>query len=179
MTKPNEVNETERVIPELEDFADQIGQLIEYWGYKKIHGQVWTHIYLSKDPLDASQLMTRLQISKALVSITLKELTDYGVIYTAGKSPRGTKTYQAVEDITKPIFDTIRRRERRMVARLLTSHSLLARFSPEEMGDAGITHNRLEKLGKLIKLVDILIERIIRGKWLRLSRLFHSNNHHS
>ncbi|MGA3762246.1 ArsR family transcriptional regulator, partial [Bacillus velezensis] len=85
--------------PELEDFAEQIGQFIEYWGFKRVHGRLWVHLMLSEAPLDASQLIRRLRVSKALVSMSLGDLLEYDVIEEAGKSARGTQLYRAREDV--------------------------------------------------------------------------------
>lgn len=157
--------------PELEDFADNVGTIIEHWGFKRVQGQMWTHLYLSEQPLDATQLMKRLCISKALTSITLKELSDFGVIEAAGKSPRGTRTYTALDDISGPILNTLRRRERRMVSNLVTSYSLLSRIEPSEVKEHGLAHKRMENIGKLINLVDMGLDRIIKRRWSAIADL--------
>lgn len=63
------MSELEILPPELEDLANEVGDFICYWGFKKIHGRLWTHIYLARVPLDAGQLMQRLKVSKALISL--------------------------------------------------------------------------------------------------------------
>lgn len=163
--------EQEKIAPELEDFAEQIGNFMEYWGFKKVHGQIWVHLYLSSRNLDAGDLMSRLAISKALVSISLKELVEFGVIEEAGKSPRGTRTYRATEDITKPIIDTIRRRERRLVSRILSAYSLLARLEDDDCRMMGIEKSKLEYLGHLIKLADAGLDHVVKRKWLAIGEL--------
>lgn len=152
-------------IPELYELAEKLGDFMEYWGYKKIHGQLWCHIYLSSYPLDASELIQRLGISKALVSITLKELTQYGVIEDAGKNDKGRKTYRAINDISKPIFETLRRREQFMIARIVSAYRSLSRLSPEELRMAGIQRTKLSALGRLIKLVDLGLQALVRHRW--------------
>ncbi|MFW7380403.1 MAG: GbsR/MarR family transcriptional regulator [Oligoflexus sp.] len=161
----------EKIAPELEDFADQIGGFMEYWGFKKVHGQIWVHLYLSNRNLDASDLMRRLSISKALVSISLKELLDFGVIEEAGKSPRGTRTYRATEDVSKPIIETIRRRERRLISRILSAYSLLARLENDDCRMMGIEKSKLEYLGHLITLVDAGLDHIVKRKWVAIAEL--------
>ncbi len=98
-------------LPELEDLADQIGEFIHYWGFKRIHGRIWTHIYLAAKPLDAADLVRQMKISKALVSISLRELIDFEVIEEVGKSSRGTHLYRANPDILKVILSVLRQRE--------------------------------------------------------------------
>lgn len=158
--------------PELEDFAAQIGTFMEYWGFKRVHGQIWVHLFLSNSPLDAAELMSRLGISKALVSISLKELQDFGVISEVGKSSKGTRVYKAIDDISKPILDTIRRRERRLLARVLSSYSLLSRLDDEEYRSLDISRNKLDFLGQFINLVDQGLEQLVKRRWQKLSDLF-------
>lgn len=147
---------------ELEEFANQVGLFMEYWGFKKVHGQIWSHIYLSREPLDAAELMRRLQISKALVSISLKELLDFEVIEETGKSARGTRLYRAREDLGAVILDTLRRRERKMMARILASYSLLEKLDEEELDQHGIERYRVNFLGALIRLVDQGLDQMIK-----------------
>lgn len=155
-------HEEGKTLPELEEFANQVGHFMEYWGFKKVHGQIWCHIYLSDHPLDAAELMRRLQISKALVSISLKELLDFGVLEEAGKSPRGTRLYRAREDLGATILDTLRRRERKMMARILAAYSLLEKLDEEELNQHGIERQRVGLLGALIRLVDQGLDQMIK-----------------
>jgi DNA-binding transcriptional regulator GbsR (MarR family) len=158
MTKKDD----QHVLRELEEFASEVGQFMEYWGFKKVHGQIWCHIYLSKTTLDAAALMRRLHISKALVSISLKELLDFAVIEEAGKSERGTRLYKAREDLGATILDTLRRRERKMMARIRTSHSLLERLEPQELQQHGIEQQKVALLGMLIRIVEQSLDQMIK-----------------
>ena len=159
-------------IPELEDLAYKIGDFMEYWGYKKVHGHIWCHLFLSDRPLDASDIMQRLGISKALVSISLKELLQHGVIEEAEKSPRGTRTYQAKEDITRPILETLRRREQRMITAILGAHTILSRFETSELKKLGIDRKKLEFLGNIIRFVDVSLDSIVKRRWGGIAELF-------
>lgn len=64
----------------IETLAEQVGSFIQYWGFKKIHGQIWTHVWLAKNPIDATTLVLRLEVSKALISLAIKDLVHYDVI---------------------------------------------------------------------------------------------------
>lgn len=142
--------ELETMPPELEDLANEVGDFICYWGFKKIHGRLWTHIYLSNEPLDAGQLMQRLRVSKALISLSLNDLLRYDVIVEAGKSSRGTQTYLPNPDVLEVILNVLRRRERKMLAKAETSHRMLSSIGPDRM-TAGCVHvERLEALGRMI-----------------------------
>lgn len=144
------MSELEVLPPELEDLASEVGDFICYWGFKKIHGRLWTHIYLSSEPLDAGQLMQRLGVSKALISLTLNDLIRYEVIAESGKSNRGTQTYIANPDVLDVILNVLRRRERKMLARAETSHRMLTSLSPERLQRACLHSERIEALGRMV-----------------------------
>lgn len=111
--------------PELEEVANQIGAFIEYWGFKNVHGRIWAHLYVAARPLDASDLMDLLQISKALVSMSLADLMDYDVIQIAGKSERGTVTYRANPNVVTVVMGVLRKRERRMLSQISAATKVL------------------------------------------------------
>ena len=60
--------------------SDVIGRLIEFWGFKRNMGRVWTVLYLSPEPLSAEDLRYALRLSTGAVSMTLSELSRWGVV---------------------------------------------------------------------------------------------------
>ncbi len=144
-------NEQDFCPPELEDMAEEVGEFICYWGFKKIHGRIWTHIYLSKTPLDAGQLMVRLKVSKALVSLSLNDLLKYEVIKEGEKSARGTQTYFSNPDVLNVILNVLRHRERKMIAKTEVGHKMLASLKPETLSRANLNTDRITALGVMIE----------------------------
>lgn len=136
--------------PELDELANEVGEFICYWGFKKIHGRIWTHIYISDKPLDAGQLMQRLRVSKALISLSLNDLLKYDVILESSKSARGTQTYIANPDVLDVILNVLRRRERKMLTKAETSHKMLGSLSDESRARAKLNQERMESLGRMI-----------------------------
>ena len=55
--------------------AEAVGQLMEFWGFKRQMGRLWTVLFLSPDPLDVAALAERLQMSTSAVSLSLAELS--------------------------------------------------------------------------------------------------------
>jgi DNA-binding transcriptional regulator GbsR (MarR family) len=150
-----------KINPELEDLADQIGEFIAYWGFKRVHGRIWTHIFLSASPLDASDIIERLGISKALVSISLKDLLDYEVIRDAGRSERGTVLYEANENVTDVITNVLRRREKRMMSRIQTAQRLLKELPAAEKRSAGLNDAKLADLAKMIDFANDSLDHVL------------------
>jgi DNA-binding transcriptional regulator GbsR (MarR family) len=60
--------------------SDMVGRLIEFWGFKKNMGRVWSVLYLSETPLSAEDLRDALSLSSGAVSMTLTELSRWGVV---------------------------------------------------------------------------------------------------
>ena len=60
--------------------SDVVGRLIEFWGFKRNMGRVWAVLYLSPSPLTAQELRELLQLSAGAVSMTLGDLSRWGVV---------------------------------------------------------------------------------------------------
>jgi DNA-binding transcriptional regulator GbsR (MarR family) len=138
-------------VPELDYLAEMVGEFIEYWGFKKIHGKIWLNLYLSEEPLDAAALMSRLSVSKALISISLKDLFDYDVIIEKGLSPEGTRLYGANPNLHGVISHVLRQREKIMMGKIQAAFAQLKEMSKEEISENKIELNRLKELDRFIK----------------------------
>lgn len=114
------VHESHRVPKPLADLCSLIGDFIQYWGFKKIHGQIWTTVFLSKEPIDATTIVKRLRVSKALVSLALKDLIDFEVIRVAGKGARRKTLYQSHPDLIYVISRVLIAREQRLLEEIMT-----------------------------------------------------------
>lgn len=136
---------------ELAQLTEQIGEFIEYWGFKKIHGKLWAHLYIAAQPLDAGDLIHRLQVSKALVSITLSDLLRYKVIREAGKSSAGTLLYEANPHVLAVIVNVLRERERALLRRIEGSFDQVSALAEETRVLNGIQEQKLQQLGSMIK----------------------------
>lgn len=168
-----------KVPPELSDVADQVGEFVEYWGFKKIHGRIWTHIFLSAEALDAGALMKRLEVSKALMSMSLAELLDHDVIQVAGKSESGTTTYKANPDIIHVILTILRKRERRMLSRTASAAKILSNINePETPLNPGRVKALQSMIGQAEDTLDCLLglKTVDFAKWNEFTRCFSEND---
>jgi HTH-type transcriptional regulator, glycine betaine synthesis regulator len=136
---------------EVQELANQVGVFIQYWGFKSVHGRLWAHLFLSNEPLDAGALIKRLAISKALVSMSLKELMKYKVVRVAGRSPEGTVLYDANPDLTGVILNVLKMRERKLIDRVSAACQNLREVSAEEKTKHKLSDDRIEAMGDLIK----------------------------
>ncbi len=137
--------------PEIDYLAELVGEFIEYWGFKKIHGKIWLHLYLGQEPLDASALMQKLKVSKALISISLRDLLEYEVILEKGLGPEGTRLYEANEDLNRVISQVLRQREKIMMGKIQAAFGQLKELPVEDLLKNKIKAQRIQNLDKLIK----------------------------
>jgi DNA-binding transcriptional regulator GbsR (MarR family) len=145
-------------VTELDALAIEIGKFIRYWGFKRVHGRVWTHIYLSSEPMDAGTLMKRLGVSKALMSLSLNDLLDFNVIHEGKRSSRGTQTYVANPQVIDVILEVLRRREKKLLAQIDASCKVLRAVSPDRLRQSLVNTARLDRLNALISEAKTTLE---------------------
>ena len=135
---------------QLQRLAEQIGNFIEYWGFKKIHGMIWTHLYLSDTPLSALELIQRLRVSKALISLSMKDLLEYQlIIQTDDSLSKKNKFYVANPKVFDVIRGVLETRELHIISRISSEFKML-----REMNQASkieqIDQDRLVELDRMI-----------------------------
>jgi DNA-binding transcriptional regulator GbsR (MarR family) len=135
---------------QVDHLAELIGEFIQYWGFKKIHGRIWFMIFTSTKPLDAADLIERLQISKALVSISIRDLLQHEVILEAGYSSLGTRTYSANPDIHGVIAQVLKNREKIMLSKIKHALQDIKKLKPRELQDAELHEASIKEMDKLI-----------------------------
>ncbi len=96
---------------EVSELAEQVGNFTHHWGFKRIHGRIWLHLFVSQEPLDAGGLIRRTGVSKALMSMSLQELLALNWIRPAGKSASKTQLFEINADIAAVLSGVLRGRE--------------------------------------------------------------------
>ncbi len=92
--------------------SDSIGRLIEFWGFKRNMGRLWTVLYLSDRPLSAPELQQKLQLSSGAVSMTLSDLMRWGVVKKIWLQGERRDHYEAEGNFWKMISRVFNERER-------------------------------------------------------------------
>jgi DNA-binding transcriptional regulator GbsR (MarR family) len=103
----------------LHEVADTVGALMEFWGFKRTMGRVWTTLYLLAEPLSAAELCDRLAISTGAASMTLTELEHWGVVRRSRKPGDRREYFEAETDIWRMVSRVLRERELVQVERAL------------------------------------------------------------
>jgi DNA-binding transcriptional regulator GbsR (MarR family) len=147
------------------DLAETIGEFIQYWGFKSIHGRVWTMIYLSEKPISTPEIVESLCVSKGLVSLAINELLQFKLIKEEEKVSFGAQTYSAEPDVARVVRDVLRERELKILTDVESKISILSAFSPEELKESNICEEKLLKLNELTVANKLLLSRVISKKF--------------
>jgi DNA-binding transcriptional regulator GbsR (MarR family) len=170
----------ERVAARILKVCDAVGDFIEYWGFKAIHGRIWTLLALRREPLSQVEIAEFLNVSRSLVSGAVAELTKLGLVQSL--SDHRNAPYEAVVDIWPTISDVLRGRE----WMLIESARLALEGAIEEIELRGrVTNWDLDRMRFLLRmteiaqaflrlLIGIRVPRKLEGlgEWLKSSALF-------
>lgn len=94
--------------------ADQIGRLMEFWGFKRVHGRVWTILFLAQQPLSAADIRHRLDISVGATSMALAELRRWSAVREVRSGSRSVH-FEPETNIWRLVSRVLQDRERRML----------------------------------------------------------------
>lgn len=147
---------------ELDDLANRVGDFVKYWGFKRVHGQIWVHLFLSKEPLDAGELIRRLHVSKALISMSLSDLLSHDVVRRAGKSEYGTQQYVANDNIADVIISVLKQRERKLISEAQSAQRALDELPEGAKAQLQIDQSRLEALGEMTRVAESMLDALVR-----------------
>ncbi|MBC7464482.1 MAG: hypothetical protein H7256_00690 [Bdellovibrio sp.] len=150
-----------QVPAEFEHLADQVGSFIEFWGFKKIHGQIWTHIWLSSKPIAATVLVKRLGCSKALVSLALKDLIHYKVILVVGQGDRRKILLKANEDVQSVISNVLHLREAKMLESVVHSNEGVKNMPHDQKTLLDLDEDKLDQMKVLVQIAQLSLATVI------------------
>ena len=100
--------------PLLQTFILHFGEMGSRWGINRTVGQIYALLYLSKDPLNADQIVEALGVSRSNVSMGVKELTAMNLAllrHLPGDRKDYYGTHEDIWDIVRNLVEERRKRE--------------------------------------------------------------------
>jgi DNA-binding transcriptional regulator GbsR (MarR family) len=156
------------VFPAELEVADTVGRLMEFWGFKRPMGRMWTLLYLSPEPLGAAEIGAELKMSAGAVSMALGELVKWGAVKKSWRPGERRDFYEAETSIGKLVQRVLRERELQLVREFAEA---LGRAETElpasEAGEAGtlaFKRERLQQLRQLSQLGEGLLRALVSGQ---------------
>jgi DNA-binding transcriptional regulator GbsR (MarR family) len=152
--------------------TDAVGALMEFWGFKRAMGRVWALLYVTPAPMAAQELQDRLTMSAGAVSMTLAELTKWGVVKKVWKPGDRRDYYVPETSIWKMVTRVFRERELQQVRSMIetfeaTLKALAGAMKSARKDDKKRLEFASERLGSLLQLAKIgetLISTILAGE---------------
>ena len=95
--------------------VNRMAELMEFWGFKKNMGKIWTILFLSSKPLTAKEISDQLGISLASVSLTIGNLERWGVIRKVYKKGDRNTYYKPETNIWRMITKVLKEREKSLL----------------------------------------------------------------
>jgi DNA-binding transcriptional regulator GbsR (MarR family) len=146
-----------------------IGRLIEFWGFKRNMGRVWSVLYLSLQPLSAEDLRELLQLSSGAVSMTLSELSRWGVVRKVWIQGERKDFFAAEVQLWKMISRVFAEREKiEILASIEAFQEVLPELErmkndpdPKVRARAALQHERIGHLLDLAKLGQRLLDALL------------------
>jgi DNA-binding transcriptional regulator GbsR (MarR family) len=150
--------------------SDVVGRLIEFWGFKRNMGRVWTVLYLSPDPLHAEDLRNALGISSGAVSMTLSELARWGVVRKVWIQGERRDFYAAEVHLWRMISRVFNEREKSEIIAAIDAFEGALRdldrvrktaTDPKARARAELQYERIGQLLELARLGRRLLEGLV------------------
>ena len=141
--------------------VEAVGQVIEFWGFKRNQGRVWAHLYLSTSPKSAADLQAELGMSKGAVSMLVRELEYWRVLKKRRRPNQRAWFYSAETDLREMIGRVLKERELHFISGVLETLREAEKGAAEEGVDpvimARLTKMRIFSEG-MKKAMDVFIK---------------------
>ena len=154
--------------------ADAIGRLMEFWGFRRHMGRLWTILYLSPDPLTTTQLSDTLQLSSSAVSLSLGELVRWGAVRKTWRPGERKDFYEAESSVWKLLRRVYERRELNLIREATEAFCDAQTRLDEIRGELGAKERRrvdymrkrLSRLSALSKAGERLVSLLVAGRMI-------------
>lgn len=138
-----------------ERFVQAWGTLATQWGINRTMAQIHALLMISANALTTEDLMAQLQISRGNVSMNLRDLMDWGLVFKELRPGERKEYFFAEKDawkVAKQVAKERRRREIEPVIKLLEE----LRGVPVRAGDADSEtfHATIESISRVVNLAD-------------------------
>jgi len=154
-------------LPRWEAIAvDAVGNVIEFWGFKRNQGRVWALLYLRDVPMSAGEIERELGLSKGGVSMLLRDLERWGVITRARQPGESAWRYGAETDFMRMVARVLEEREAGFISRVRADLEEARRLAKET---GGVSPERLQRLQRMASLAE-QVDRAVR-LFLKTARL--------
>jgi len=154
--------------------AEAMGRLMEFWGFRRHMGRLWTVLYLSPDPMTTAELSDTLKLSSSAVSLSLGELVRWGAVRKTWRPGERKDFYQAESSVWKLLRRVYERRELNLIREAIDAFGDAQRHLDETRAQLSVRdrrrvdfmRKRLSRLSALSKAGERLVRLLVAGRML-------------
>jgi DNA-binding transcriptional regulator GbsR (MarR family) len=178
--KQEDLNDSQPLWREAElEAADAIGRLMEFWGFRRHMGRIWTVLYLSPEPMTTADLSETLRLSSSGVSLSVGELVRWGAVRKTWRPGERKDFYEAETSVWKLLRRVYERRELiliREASEAIARAQAGLKAAHDQLGPEGRSHvdymsKRLSKLSALSKAGERIVRLLVAGRVINPTEL--------
>jgi HTH-type transcriptional regulator, glycine betaine synthesis regulator len=146
--------------PIIKQFVEHWGLMARTWGINSSMGELFALLYITGTDWTADDLRHRLGISRANVSMNLRELLSWGVVHKVHRAGERRELFRAETDVWtlfRKILAERKRRELDPSLRVLDQSLNLAKVHPDLHDLMG----RIEQLRRFFRSIDTLAVQLL------------------
>lgn len=132
---------------------DSVGNVIEFWGFKRNQGRVWALLYLRDVALSPPEIQATLDLSKGAVSMLTRELEQWQVIRRVRRPTESHWRFQANSDLVAMLNRVLQQREAAFIGRVKAD---LARAEREAKADPTVPKAVIERVKRMRRLAEVM-----------------------
>jgi DNA-binding transcriptional regulator GbsR (MarR family) len=152
--------------------VDAVGNVIEFWGFKRNQGKVWALLYLRDVALTAAEIESELELSKGGVSMLLRDLERWSVVLRVRNPGDASWRYAAETDFMKMARQVIEEREFSFIARVRADLEEARKAAEADPTAARAQVKRLRQMEVLAEATESAIRLFLRTARFDLTHIF-------
>ena len=135
------------------------GQLSAQWGINRTVGQIHALLMISPQPMTSDQIMAELQVSRGNVSMSLRSLVEWGLVYKTYIPGDRKEYYSSEKDAWKMALQIAKERKRRELDPMIQSLNHLKVTETENASQAEV--EEINKMTSQILDVAMNIDKVL------------------
>jgi len=133
---------------------DAVGNVIEFWGFKRNQGRVWALLFLRDEALTAPQLQATLGLSKGAVSMITRELEQWQVVRRVRLGSEAVWRFEANADLLRMVNGVLSQRELAFIERVRADLQAAEAAAAEDPAATSASRARATQMRRLAELVE-------------------------
>ncbi len=152
--------------------VDAVGNVIDFWKFKRNQGRVWALLYLRSVPMTALDIQGALGLSKGAVSMLVRELETWNIVRRVRAPSDDAWRYVAEIDLMKMVGHVIAEREAALVRSVKDDLAHALEMAKKDGADEA-TLTRLRRMKTLAELIDKALRAFLQTARFDVETAFH------